>query len=104
MAITVEIHTGESITKEDSPSHPLKAAIAAREYIDCLLDRKPETGERIDTNNSDYVSTMYYYIKENKHPIEVRLFLNETEVSDLEPIFKDWNRAYTYQTEICNLG
>ena len=92
--ILIRVYSGESIEdKCRTQKHPLNEVKRAKEIIDL--------NKSIDcySNSPDFVSTIKYL--SDKYSITSEFFLNgESFGNDIEPIFEDFNRAFTLMDSI----
>lgn len=101
-ALRIDIFSGEDELSDDIVSHPYLAAIYAKNEVDKIL--KNNTSYSVYcTNNSDFVSTVFYYTSFNRFPIELRLHLNGVQVDSLDRLFEDWNRSLDFINQITEI-
>lgn len=92
----VRVYCGETIARHElhTQRHPTQEVIEANRII-CS-----PTDEKVYSNSTDFVLA----IKSigDKYKVETEFFLNgESCGSDIEPIFEDFNRAYSMIEALC---
>lgn len=92
----VRVYCGETIVRNglQTQRHPTQEVKEANRIICSPID------EKVYSNSPDFVLA----IKSigDKYKVETEFFLNgESCGSDIEPIFEDFNRAYSMIEELC---
>ena len=103
MKVLLKIYCGETIKQWEllNGLHPVKQFEIAKQQIQTLLYVKKLEFEsekiiHINSNQPDFVSTLYYMAEKYKIPCEI--YLNE-KLSTLDEVFRDWNRFYDLLTD-----
>lgn len=95
MKKTVHVYVGTNIPMT-TPTHPLSCAVAAKIFIDKIINLA-ESRFEIKTNSESSVRVLYHYGKHRG--VTVKFFINGKKAS-LKEVIDDFNKAENYIDEL----